>query len=144
MGQKKLSEKDEKVYQRKNTDQKNKNQKTTKDKVDKPKKIKIMKNKKFFFGWENIKWVISELGKMYSSKPSFFSKKRIESGIAFVIAQWGMIFFLLEKHSEMSITDLVMWTGVEFAVSGYIIHQIQKEKKEEDLQPTDEDQPEIN
>jgi hypothetical protein len=144
MGQKKLSEKDEKVYQRKNTDQKNKNQKTTKDKVDKPKKIKIMKNKKFFFGWENIKWVISELGKMYSSKPSFFSKKRIESGIAFVIAQWGMIFFLLEKHSEMSITDLVMWTGVEFAVSGYIIHQIQKEKKEEDLPPTDEDQPEIN
>jgi hypothetical protein len=132
------------VYQRKNTGQKNKNQKTTKDKVDKPKKIKIMKNKKFFFGWENIKWVISELGKMYSSKPSFFSKKRIESGIAFVIAQWGMIFFLLEKHSEMSITDLVMWTGVEFAVSGYIIHQIQKEKKEEDLPPTDEDQPEIN
>ena len=110
----------------------------------KEQKSRTMKNNKFFFGWENIKWVISELGKMYSSKPSFFSKKRIESGIAFVIAQWGMIFFLLEKHSEMSITDLVMWTGVEFAVSGYIIHQIQKEKKEEDLPPTDEDQPEIN
>ena len=104
-----------------------------------------MKNSKFFFGWENIKWVISELGKMYSSKPSFFSKKRIESGIAFVIAQWGMIFFLLEKHSDMSITDLVMWTGVEFAVSGYMIHQIQKEKKEETLPPpSEEDQPEIN
>lgn len=104
-----------------------------------------MKNNKFFFGWENIKWVISELGKMYSSKPSFFSKKRIESGVAFVVAQWGMIFFLLEKHSEMSITDLVMWTGVEFAVSGYMIHQIQKEKKEETLPPpTDENQPEIN
>jgi len=43
-----------------------------------------MENKKFFFGWENIKWVISELGKMYSSKPSFFSKKRIESGVAFI------------------------------------------------------------
>jgi hypothetical protein len=28
-------------------------------------------------------------------------------------------------------TDLVMWAGVEFAISGYIIHQIQKEKKEE-------------
>ena len=40
MGQKKLSEKEEKVYQRKNTDQKNKNQKTTKDKVDKQIKIK--------------------------------------------------------------------------------------------------------
>jgi hypothetical protein len=44
----------------------------------------------------------------------------------------------------MSITDLIMWTGVEFAVSGYIIIQIQKEKKEENLPTTDEDQPEIN
>jgi ribosomal protein S17E len=25
-----------------------------------------------------------------------------------------------------------MWAGVEFAISGYIIHQIQKEKKTEE------------
>jgi len=67
--------------------------------------------------------------KTNSSKESFFSKKRIESGIAFIIAQWGMIFFLLEKHSTLTMTDLIMWAGVEFAISGYIIHQIQKEKK---------------
>lgn len=84
-----------------------------------------------FFGWKNIKWFIREVTNMYSSKESFFSKKRLESGIAFVIAQWGMIFFLLEKHSTLTMTDLVMWAGVEFAISGYIIHQIQKEKKTE-------------
>ena len=87
--------------------------------------------KKLFFGWENTKWFFNEITNMYSAKPSFFSKKRIESGIAFIVAQWGMIFFLLEKHSVLTMTDLVMWAGVEFAISGYIIHQIQKEKKEE-------------
>jgi hypothetical protein len=88
--------------------------------------------KKLFFGWENIKWLTREITNMYSSKESFFSKKRIESGIAFIIAQWGMIFFLLEKHSTLTMTDMIMWAGVEFAISCYIIHQIQKEKKTEE------------
>ena len=86
--------------------------------------------KRYFLGWENIKWIIRELGKMYSSTVSFFSKKRIESGIAFIIAQWGMIFFLLEKISIMTTSDLAIWAGIEFAVSGYIINQIQKEKRQ--------------
>ena len=85
--------------------------------------------KKYFFGWTNIKWFIEEIGEMYSTEKSYFSKKRIESGLAFVIAQWGMIFFLLEKHTIMTSSDLAIWAGIEFAVSGYIINQIQKEKK---------------
>lgn len=82
-----------------------------------------------FFGWENIKWFIKEIREMYSSRKSYFSKKRIESGVAFAVAQWGMIFFLLEKHTEMTSSDLAIWAGIEFAVSGYIVNQIQKEKK---------------
>jgi hypothetical protein len=96
--------------------------------------------KKYFFGWTNIKWLITELINMYSSKPSYFSKKRIESGIAFIVAQWGMIFFLLEKHADLTMTDLIMWAGVEFAISGYMVHQIQKEKKVEE-NSTEEEQP---
>jgi len=88
--------------------------------------------KKYFFGWTNFKWLVKELVNMYSGKPSYFSKKRIESGLAFIVAQWGMIFFLLEKHSDLTMTDLIMWAGVEFAISGYMIHQIQKEKKNEE------------
>ena len=80
---------------------------------------------------QKIKWFFTEFMNMYSGKKSYFSKKRIESGVAFIIAQWGMIFFLLEKHSKLSMTDLLMWAGVEFAISGYIIHQIQMEKKTE-------------
>ena len=65
---------------------------------------------------------------MYSGKKSYFSKKRIESGIAFVIAQWGMIFFLLEKHSTLSMGEFVLWATVEFAVAGWMVNKIQKEK----------------
>lgn len=80
--------------------------------------------------WGKVKWGFSELLKMYSSsEKSFFSKKRVESGVAFVIAQWGMIFFLLNRINTMSTTDIVLWAGVEFSISGWMIHQIQKEKK---------------
>lgn len=81
---------------------------------------------------KRLKWVVKELVNIYSSEKSFFSKKRIESGIAFVIAQWGMIYFMVENINKMSSSDLFIWSGIEFAVSGYIINQIQKEKKSDD------------
>ena len=34
---------------------------------------------------EKIKWFFSELLAMYSGKSSYFSKKRIESGVAFIM-----------------------------------------------------------
>jgi hypothetical protein len=91
-----------------------------------------MNNKKYFFGWGNIKKVITEIIRIYSNKRSFFSKKRIESGIAFIIAQWGMVFYLLKKYPDLTMMDISMWASIEFGISGYIIHQIQKEKKTND------------
>lgn len=84
--------------------------------------------KKLFFGWSNLKWFFSELVKMYSSKPSYFSKKRIESGVAFTIAQAGMIFFLCEHHLRLEMSEFLWWAAAEFAVSGYMINAIQREK----------------
>lgn len=86
------------------------------------------KKSKFFFGWTNIKWFLTEIMNIYSTKKSFFSKKRIESGLAFIIAQWGMIFFLLQKYQVLTMGEFILWAGAEFAVSGYIINKIQKEK----------------
>ena len=85
---------------------------------------------KYFFGWDNIKWGIKELINIYSSKTSYFSKKRIESGIAFLIAQWGMVYFLYQHHDKLTMGEFLLWGAAEFAVSGYMINQIQKEKKE--------------
>lgn len=85
--------------------------------------------KKWFFGWTNIKWLVTEILNMYSSKESYFSKKRVESGVAFTIAQWGMITFLLKKMDALTMGEFLLWAAAEFAVSGYIINKIQKEKQ---------------
>lgn len=84
--------------------------------------------KKMFFGWTNMKWILREMMLIYSSKPSFFSKKRIESGVAFAIAQLGMVFFLIVKYQDLGMWDFILWASAEFAVAGYIINKIQKEK----------------
>lgn len=86
--------------------------------------------KNLFFGWGNIKWLIREIGNLYTGKDSYFSKKRIESGIAFIIGQWGMIYFLVKNIESLTSSDIVLWSGVEFAIAGYIVNAIQKEKKE--------------
>ena len=88
--------------------------------------------KKWFFGWTNIKWLIKELINLYSNSSSYFSKKRIESGIAFLVGQWGMVYFLLINIEKLTTSDIALWAGVEFAIAGYIVNQIQKEKKTED------------
>lgn len=84
--------------------------------------------KKWFFGWTNIKWFITEIMNIYSTKSSYFSKKRIESGIGFIVAEWGMVYFLLKKMDSMDIMTFGGWATIQFFVAGYIIKQIQKEK----------------
>ena len=58
--------------------------------------------KKYFFGWNNIKWFITEIGELYGNGKSYFSKKRVESSIAFIVGQWGMIYFLIENIDKLS------------------------------------------
>jgi len=79
---------------------------------------------------EKIKWFFTEIMNIYSTKKSFFSKKRIESGVAFMIAQWGMIFFLLEKHKDLSMGEFLLWAAAEFTIAGWMIHKIQTEKND--------------
>jgi len=88
-----------------------------------------MKKNKIKTTWDEIKWVFRELGKLYSLEKSYFSKKRVESGLAFIVGQIGMIFFLFKKYESLSMSDFIMWATLEFAIAGYLVNQIQKEKK---------------
>jgi len=88
-----------------------------------------VKKKLGFFG--SIGWFFKELMKIYSNEPSYFSKKRVESGIGFVIAEWGMIYFILQKIDNMTVTDFAIWASIQFVVAGYMVNQIQKEKAAE-------------
>ena len=90
-----------------------------------------MKNK-WFFGWTNIKFLIKELIKLYSNEPSYFSKKRVESGIAFLVGQFGMVYFLVINIDKLTTSDIALWADIEFAIAGYIVNQIKKEKKTDD------------
>jgi hypothetical protein len=92
--------------------------------------------KKYFLGWTNLKWVIKEIVKLYSNEKSYFSKKRVESGIAVIVGQWGMIYFLLININKLTSSDIALWASIEFAIAGYIVNQIQKEKKLEE--PTED------
>ena len=83
---------------------------------------------KIKFWKDRIYWIGKELLGIYTSKSSFFSKKRLESSIAFIIGQWGMVYWLIENHSEATSSDIALWAGIEFAISGYILTEIQKEK----------------
>lgn len=76
-----------------------------------------------------IKWHLKEIAKIYSHETSFYSKKRIESGIAFLIAQWGLVHWMVLNVAKISASDVAIWAGLEFAIAGYTISQIQKEKK---------------
>jgi hypothetical protein len=100
-------------------------------------KILTQEKKEPLFGSRNWRWLVKELVHIYSGKSSFFSKKRIESSIAFIIGQIGMIWFLSVNIDGLSVSDIAVWSGIEFAISGYILNQIQKEKKD-DSQNTSE------
>jgi hypothetical protein len=90
-----------------------------------------VKKKLGFFG--SIKWFFTEIMKIYSTQDSYFSKKRVESGIGFVIAEWGMIFFLLSKYETMTMIEFGGWASIQFLVAGYMVSQIQSEKKASDV-----------
>jgi len=79
--------------------------------------------------WNNIIWFFKEMINLWSDKPSYFSKKRVESSIAFIIGQTGMVAYLMTRMSEMDIYEFLMWAGAEFLIAGYTINHIQKEKK---------------
>lgn len=90
---------------------------------------KLDKNKKYFFGWDNAKYLIKELIKMYSNKPSFFSYKRFQTGTAFLTYQIGSRYALY--HFVHSMADFAIWAAIELTICGYTLNQIQKEKKDD-------------
>ena len=79
---------------------------------------------------QNLKWFGAEIMNLYSSKASFFSKKRIESGLAFLLAQIFMIIYFFYHYQKMDVGALFTFVGIEFGVAGWNIYQIQREKRD--------------
>ena len=71
---------------------------------------------------------LKELIAVYSDEPSYFSKKRLESGLSFLLGQLGMASYFIANYSVMSATDILMLATLQFSISGYVMTYIQKEK----------------
>lgn len=91
--------------------------------------------KKYFFGWTNIKWVIRELVNIYSDKPSVFSKKRIESSVAFIAGISLVVGHAYTDWKTITNSEILADAVVLFGIAGYTVNKIQAEKKENPLVP---------
>lgn len=86
--------------------------------------------KKYFFGWGNFKWLVREVSYMYSNKKSFFSKKRIESSSAFIAALSIIVGHIIYTRNTITNSEVLADATLLFAIAGYTVNQIQKEKKD--------------
>lgn len=78
-----------------------------------------------------IKWFFSELLKMWSDQPSFFSKKRIESSMIFMAVLVTYLVYCYENFNVMTATDFTIISGAMMVYGGYTVSQIQREKRDE-------------
>lgn len=84
-----------------------------------------------FFGWSNIKWLIKEFMAMYSNQPSYFSKKRFESSIAFLTAMILIVWHVYYTRDKITNSEVLADATLLFIIAGYTVNQIQSEKKKD-------------
>lgn len=92
---------------------------------------KEIKNKRWFFGWENFKWFCREWMKMYSgNQHSFFSHKRVQTGTAFslFIVGWGRVLVYLLSQPHTTILEFVEWSVPLLLICGYTLNKTEEAK----------------
>lgn len=82
--------------------------------------------KEALFTWDNWKLLFVELLKMYSHKPSLFSKKRFHEGIAYGVLVHGWLYSLVEYVAD--IASFAVWVGTIMPFIFYNLYKTQKEK----------------
>lgn len=91
--------------------------------------------KKYFFGWENIKYVITQIYYTFSNHPSELSRKRIESCLLFISALTTNLIWYAYHFRTLDYLEMIAVTGTLFVYAGYTMRTIQKEKSEKNAEP---------
>ncbi len=94
--------------------------------------------KKYFFGWGNIKRFLTELVKTFSNEPSFFASKRIERAFLFGSALYIVIYYVHINVKTMESAGLVIIITALFGYAGYNTTMIRKDKIDDKNQLKDE------
>ena len=92
--------------------------------------MKFPKLPKCFFGWTNLKWLIKEFIAMYSTRDSYFSKKRFESSIAFLSGVGIILSYVWLHRFTIQNSEVLADAAILLGMAGYAVNQIQKEKKD--------------
>jgi len=79
--------------------------------------------------WGQIKWFFSEMIKMFSNKPSYFSSKRWERWTAFVTGESFLIIYFAYHFKTITYLECLALAGAAFTVAGINMHATQKEKR---------------
>lgn len=82
---------------------------------------------KGFFGWENSKWFIRQIRDTFSNKPSYFSRKRIESFFIFINATILLDIWLYKNIDDLNWEGMVAIYGAQMIYAGYQVTQIRKD-----------------
>lgn len=84
--------------------------------------------------WQKFKWLVWEFVKVASGEPSFFSKKRLESGLAFMLFYFAEIIWLTYKShfatERLTNSEFIANMVIVLLVAGYNVKKIQEEKSE--------------
>lgn len=86
-----------------------------------------IKSKRYFFGWENIKWFIREIRETFSNRPSYFSRKRIESFFLFITACTGLNYWYYTHIEKIDYTMAIAIFVAQIGYAGYQVTQIRKD-----------------
>jgi hypothetical protein len=90
--------------------------------------IYVLRHKRFFFGWNNIKFVIVELVKTFSNIPSIFSSKRIERGLFVLSGLGAIVYYIIANIHKLSSGEIIALSSVLLTCGGYLLKQTQTEK----------------
>lgn len=83
------------------------------------------------FGWV----FLYEILCMFGNKPSFFSSKRYERFVMFVIAMWLVIGYVLRKWNDLTVDNVLMIGGFLLGFGAWNAVQLRKDKIAESNDP---------
>ena len=71
------------------------------------------------FTWNNFKFLVKELVKLGSRKPSYFDQQEVNEITAFISAMLMMWIWFLYHIGSMELTEILGVTAVLFGIAGY-------------------------
>lgn len=91
---------------------------------------KVDQNEKPLFTWKQMRWFLVELVCTFSDKPSFFSRKRIESFILFTNGMALLDFYYIKQYSQLKTPEVLAIFAANMGYAGWQVTQIRKDIKE--------------